>query len=37
MVTWLQGVMTMLAGRGDLDKVSMRDVVDAFVVPSLFS
>ena len=37
MVTWLQGVMTMLAGRGDLDEVSMHEVVDAFVVPSLFS
>ena len=36
MVTWLQGVMTMLAGRSDLDKVSMHDVVDTFVVPSLF-
>ncbi len=37
MVTWLQGVMTMLAGRSDLDEVSMHDVVDTFVVPSLFS
>jgi AcrR family transcriptional regulator len=36
MVTWLQGVMTMLAGRSDLDEVSMHDVVDTFVVPSLF-
>ncbi len=36
MVTWLQGVMTMLAGRSDLDKVSMHDVVETFVVPSLF-
>jgi AcrR family transcriptional regulator len=37
MVTWLQGVMTMLAGRSDLDEGSMHDVVDTFVVPSLFS
>jgi AcrR family transcriptional regulator len=36
MVTWLQGVMTMLAGRSDLDEVSMHLVVDTFVVPSLF-
>lgn len=36
MVTWLQGVMTMLAGRSDLDEASMHNVVDTFVVPSLF-
>jgi AcrR family transcriptional regulator len=36
MVTWLQGVMTMLAGRSDIDEVSIREVVDTFVVPSLF-
>jgi AcrR family transcriptional regulator len=36
MVTWLQGVMSMLAGRSDLDEASMHDLVDAFVVPSLF-
>jgi hypothetical protein len=36
MVTWLQGVMTMLAGRSDLDEGSMHEVVNTFVVPSLF-
>ena len=33
---WFEGVMTMLAGRSDLDKASMHDVVETFVVPSLF-
>ncbi len=35
MITWLQGVMTMLAGRSDLDPAAMREVVRRFVLPSL--
>lgn len=35
MVIWLQGVMTMLMGRDDLDKAALRETVENFVLPSL--
>jgi AcrR family transcriptional regulator len=35
MVVWLQGVMTMLMGRDDLDKDALRATVMDFVLPSL--
>jgi AcrR family transcriptional regulator len=35
MVVWLQGVMTMLMGRDDLDEEALRETVSNFVLPSL--
>lgn len=37
MVGWLQGVMTMLAGRHDLDSDELRQTVEKFVLPSLLA
>lgn len=36
MTGWLQGVMTMLSGRNDLDHDALRQTVQNFVLPSLF-
>jgi len=37
MTGWLQGVMTMLSGRNDLDQDALRQTVQNFVLPSLFA
>lgn len=37
MTGWLQGVMTMLSGRNDLDPNALRQTVQNFVLPTLFA